>query len=375
MSTERDILEDVQAVCNEAIGGINIEEMLRLAVDRGASDLHITVPYPPSVRINGVIVPVEDIPPVTPEDATRVFEVITTEAQRRAFAEQLELDFMCYLPGLARFRVNACLQQGSLSISFRIIPLQVPTIDELDLPKVCKTLAMKHHGLVLVTGPTGVGKTTTMAAMIRHVNECSARKVITIEDPIEYVHGRGSAMIVQRDLGSDTKSFHGALKHALRQDPDVILVGEMRDLETISAALSAAETGHLVISTLHTIGAADTIERIIDAFPPYQQQQVRLQVSLVIEGVLSQILLPRADGSGRVASFEIMLGTFAVRNLIRESKIHQVNSILEMGSNSKMHTLAQDLKRLVTKGEINIDAGLAQMYGLPEDLINCEDYF
>jgi twitching motility protein PilT len=370
-----DIMADVQAVCNEALGLVNIEDLLRVAVEKRASDLHITVAYPPSLRINGAIVPVEGAPPITPEDSARIFEIITTEAQRRAFYEQLELDFMCYIPELARFRVNACLQQGSLSISFRIIPLKVPTIDELGLPKVCKTLAMKHHGLVLVTGPTGVGKTTTMACMIKHINQYSARKVITIEDPIEYVHDRGSAMIVQRDLGSDTRSFHGALKHALRQDPDVILVGEMRDLETMSAALSAAETGHLVISTLHTIGAGDTIERIIDAFPPYQQQQVRLQLSLVLEGVLSQILLPRADGDGRVAAFEIMLGSFAIRNLIRESKIHQVNSVLEMGANGGMHTLAQDLKRLVKKGSINIDPGLAQMYGLPEELINCENYF
>lgn len=370
-----DILEDVQAVCNEAIGSISIEELLRVAVERGASDLHITVPYPPSIRVNGNIVAIEGAPPVVPEDAAQVFEAITTEAQRRTFSEQLELDFMCHISGLARFRVNTCLQQGSLSISFRIIPLKVPTIDELGLPKVCKTLVMKHHGLVLVTGPTGVGKTTTMACMINHINRYSARKIITIEDPIEYVHGQGSAMIVQRDLGSDTKSFHGALKHALRQDPDVILVGEMRDLETMSAALSAAETGHLVISTLHTVGAAPTIERIIDAFPPYQQQQVRLQLSLVLEGVLSQVLLPRADGSGRIAALEIMLGSFAIRNLIRESKVHQINAVLETGSSGGMHTLGQDLKRLVKKGYINVDPGLAQMYGLPEDVINCENYF
>ncbi len=360
-----DILAAVQAVCST-----NIEDLLRLAVEEGASDLHLTVPYPPSLRVNGVIVPIEGTPPVAPDDVTRIFEAITTEAQRQTFYQKLELDFLYQIPGLARFRVNTCLQQGSLSISLRVIPVEVPTVDQLGLPQVCKRLAMKHHGLVLVTGPTGVGKTTTMASMINHINQHSARKIITIEDPIEYVHARGKSMIVQRDLGNDTKSFHDALKYALRQDPDVILVGEMRDLETMSAAISAAETGHLVISTLHTIGAAATIERIIDAFPPYQQQQMRLQLSLVLEGVLSQILLPRADGAGRVAAFEIMLGTFAIHNLIRESKVHQINTVLEIGSSEGMHTLVQDLRRLQRDGYISIDRDLAQMYGLPDELIS-----
>ncbi len=363
MST--DIFADVKAVCST-----NIEDLLRLAVEKGASDLHLTVPYPPSLRVNGVIVPIEGTPSVAPDDVTRIFEAITTEAQRQTFYQKLELDFLHQIPDLARFRVNTCLQQGSLSISFRVIPVEVPTVDQLGLPQVCKRLAMKHHGLVLVTGPTGVGKTTTMASMINHINQHSARKIITIEDPIEYVHARGKSMIVQRDLGNDTLSFHDALKYALRQDPDVILVGEMRDLETMSAAISAAETGHLVISTLHTIGAAATIERIIDAFPPYQQQQMRLQLSLVLEGVLSQILLPRADGTGRVAAFEIMLGTFAIHNLIRESKVHQINTVLEIGSSEGMHTLVQDLRRLERDGHISIDRDLAQMYGLPDELIS-----
>jgi twitching motility protein PilT len=361
----RDILADVKAVCST-----NIEDLLRLAVEEGASDLHLTVPYPPSLRIHGVIVPIEGAPPLMPDDVKRTFESITTEAQRQTFYQKLELDFMYHMPDVARVRVNACLQQGSLSISFRIIPIQVPTIDELGLPKVCKSLAMKHHGLVLVTGPTGVGKTTTMASMINHINQHCPRKIVTIEDPVEYVHGRGKAMIVQRDLGNDTRSFGDALKHALRQDPDVILVGEMRDLETMSTAISAAETGHLVISTLHTIGAGDTIERIIDAFPPYQQQQVRLQLSFVLEGVISQVLLPRADGNGRMAALEVMLGNFAIRNMIRESKTHQINTILEVGSNGGMHTLTQGIKRLARDGLINIDRGLAQMYGLPDELIN-----
>ncbi len=343
-----DILAEVKAVCST-----DMEDLLQLAVERGASDLHLTVPYPPSLRINGAIVPIEDTPPLTPVDVARIFESITTEAQRETFYQRLELDFMYQIPGLARVRVNTCLQQGSLSISFRIIPLEVPTIDELGLPQVCKTLVMKRHGLVLVTGPTGVGKTTTMASMIDFINRHSARKIVTIEDPIEYVHRRGKAMIVQRDLGNDTRSFGEALKHALRQDPDVILVGEMRDLETMATAISAAETGHLVISTLHTIGAGDTIERIIDAFPPYQQQQIRLQLSFVLEGVLSQILLPRADGTGRMAAFEIMLGTFAIRNLIRGAKTHQINTVLEVGSNGGMRTLAHDLKRLAKEGQIS----------------------
>ena len=359
------IFDDVRAVCST-----NIEDLLSMAVEQGASDLHLTVPYPPSLRINGVIVPIEEAPELTPDDVKRVFEFITTEAQREKFYERLELDFMYHLPDAARFRVNACLQQGSISISFRVIPLYIPTLEELGLPEVCKTLAMKHHGLVLVTGPTGVGKTTTMACMINQMNQSSARKIITIEDPVEYVHGRAKSMIVQRDLGNDTRSFHDALKHALRQDPDVILVGEMRDLETMSTAISAAETGHLVISTLHTIGAGDTIERIIDAFPAHQQQQIRLQLSLVLEGVLSQILLPRADGVGRIAAFEIMLGTFAIRNLIRESKTHQINTVLELGSNGGMHSLGQDIKRLAKEGKITVNEELAQIYGLPEEVIN-----
>ncbi len=357
------VLTDVQNICRTIV-----EDLLKTAAERGASDLHMTVPYPPSLRINGVIVPIENTPPLTPDDVKRIFESITTPAQRETFYEELELDFMHQMPGVARFRVNTCLQQGSLSISFRIIPIAVPTIDELGLPQVCKTLAMKHHGLVLVTGPTGVGKTTTMASMISHINQHCARKIITIEDPVEYLHPQGRGMIVQRDLGNDTRSLSEALKHTLRQDPDVILVGEMRDLETMATALSAAETGHLVISTLHTIGASDTIERIIDAFPSHQQQQIRLQLSLVLEGVLSQILLPRSDGIGRVATFEVMLGTFAIRNLIRESKTHQINTVLELGSSGSMHTLTQDIKRLAKEGMVRINIELTQMYGLPEEL-------
>lgn len=360
------VLADIKAICNT-----DIEALLYLAVERDASDLHLTVPYPPSLRIGGTIIPLDDMPGVTPEEVTRVFECITTEDQRQTFYNKLELDFVCHIPELARFRVNACLQQGSLSISFRVIPLKVPTIDEMDLPQVCKELAMKRNGLVLITGPTGVGKTTTQACMINHINQNAARKIVTVEDPIEYVHSRGKAMIVQRHLGTDTRSFPEALKHALRQDPDVILVGEMRDLETMATAVSAAETGHLVISTLHTVGAAATIERIIDAFPPYQQQQMRLQLSLVLEGVISQILLPRADGTGRVAACEIMLGTFAIRNLIRESKTHQINTVLELGAAEGMRTLAQDMKWLGKQGIINIDRGLAHMYGLPDEAINC----
>jgi len=365
-----DILTDVKDVCLT-----DIEDLLRLAVERGASDLHVTVPYPPSLRLDGIIVPIVGIAEVIPDDVKRIFESITTKDQQQAFYQKLELDFVYQIPGLARFRVNACLQQGSLSISFRIIPLEVPTVDELALPEVCKRLAMKRHGLVLVTGPTGVGKTTTMAAMINFINQNSARKIVTIEDPIEYVHRRSRAIVVQRDLGNDTKSFGDALKHALRQDPDVILVGEMRDLETMATAISAAETGHLVISTLHTIGAAATVERIIDAFPSHQQQQIRLQLSLVLEGVLSQILLPRADGVGRVAAFEIMSGTFAIRNLIRESKTHQINTVLELGSSEGMHTLTQGLKRLERDGLINIDRQLTQMYGLPDELASLETRF
>jgi twitching motility protein PilT len=325
------------------------------AVQKEASDLHLAAGYSPTVRVHGHMMTLDHNAVMTPADILSIFQSITTQEQRVAFQRDYELDFFYEVPGLARMRTNACFQQGSLSLSFRIIPTRIPTMQELGLPEICEKLAMEKSGLVLVTGPTGVGKTTTMAAMINYINQHASRKIVTIEDPIEYVYSRGQSFIIQRNLGNDTKSFAEGVKRALRQDPNVILVGEMRDLETMSAALTAAETGVLVIATLHTLGAAATVERIVDVFPNGQAQQVRLQMALTLKAVLSQILLPRANSKGRVAAFEVMIGTPAIRNLIREGKTYQIDSIVEVGSNHGMHTLAQDVKRLVKTGAIRAD--------------------
>jgi len=270
--------------------------------------------------------------------------------------------------GLARFRINVFVQRGTISLAIRRVPFEVPTIDELGLPAICKSLALKPRGLVLVTGRTGTGKSTTLATMINHLNKNEARNIITIEDPIEYVFLDEKCVIAQRDIGSDSKSFANALRHVLRQDPDVILVGEMRDLETISTALTAAETGHLVMSTLHTPSAAQAIDRIIDVFPPYQQEQVRLQLSLVLEGVLAQVLLRRASGRGRVAAVEIMLGTDAVRNIIREGKIEQMPTYMQTGSQFGMQTMDQALQTLVRSRLVTAEEALP-FCSKPEELL------
>jgi twitching motility protein PilT len=348
---------------------MDIHRLLQMTAERGASDLHLLVPAVPTLRINGVLIPVENEPPVTPQDTKEAFESLTTKTQRERFYSELELDFAYSLPGLARFRVNIALQRGSICLALRCVPVEVPTIEQFELPEVCRMLALKPRGLVLVTGPTGSGKSTTLAAMIHYLNEREKRKVITIEDPIEFLHKNNQCLITQRDLGDDTRAFASALKHGLRQDPDVILVGEMRDLETMSTAITAAETGHLVLSTLHTIGCAATIDRIIDVFPAHQQPQIRSQLALVLEGVLSQILLPRADGKGRVAAFEIMLHTYAIGNLIRESRIYEIPSVLETGSQQGMQTLDQGLKKLVEAGLVTVDEALIRAHK-PDELRN-----
>jgi len=325
---------------------MQLSELLQLTVDKGASDLHLRVPSPPVLRIDGTLLPQENMLSLTPEDTIKVFEEITTEEQRNDFADKLELNFAYSVPNVARFRVNVLKQRGSLSIAFRLVPLKVYSIDELGLPKILKKLVLKPRGLILVTGPTGSGKSTTMAAMINHLNENQRRNVITIEDPIEYLHPNKKCIIAQRDMGDDTRSFSAALINALRHDPDVIVVGEMRDLDTIATAITAAETGHLVLGTLHTTDAAQTIERLVDIFPPAQQQQIRLQLALVLEAVLSQTLVPRI-GEGRVAALEILIATQAVRNLIREGKTFQLNNAMQLGSVDGMQTLEQALTELV----------------------------
>lgn len=340
---------------------IHIDEMLRLMVEKGASDLHLRVPSPPIIRVDGSLMPLDGLTAITPQDVREALENITTETQRETFHEELELDLAYSIHGLARFRVNASLQRGTINLAFRQISVQIPTIDELGLPGVCKTLVLKQKGLVLVTGPTGSGKSTTLAAMIDHLNKNESRNVITIEDPIEYLHSNDKCIIAQRELGDDTKSFASALKHVLRQDPDVVLVGEMRDLESMATAITAAETGHLVLSTLHTPNAPQTIDRIIDVFPPHQQTQIRTQLALALEGVLSQILLPKANGGGRVAVFEVMLATDAIRNLIREGKTEQIPTYIQTSGQNGMNTMDQHLDDLSKSGVITWEEASVRM--------------
>ena len=327
-------------------------------VDKGASDLHLRVPSPPVLRIDGVLTPLEDLPPITDEDVKMVLEHIATPKQMSTFLTEMELDFAYSVPGLARFRGNALRQRGTISLSFRFIPYDVPSIDNLELPKICKNLVLKRKGLILVTGPSGSGKSTTLAAMINHLNENDKRNVITIEDPIEYLHSNKKCLIAQRDLGDDTKSFSTALRHALRHDPDVIVIGEIRDLDTVSTAMTAAETGHLVLGTLHTIDAVQSINRLIDIFPHGHQQQIRLQLSQVMEAILSQTLLRRIGG-GRIATFEIMVGNSAIRNIIREDRLLELPRNMEVSSKEEgMQTMDQALADLVSRNVVTLEEAM-----------------
>jgi twitching motility protein PilT len=346
---------------------MNIDDLLRIVVEREASDLHLKDGSPPVLRINGELFPYGDSLELTSEEIQEAFEHVTTEQQRQDFAEELELDFAYSVPGAARFRVNAALQRGSITLAFRQVYWRTPTVEDLGLPQVCKVLALKPQGLALVTGPTGCGKSTTLAAMIDYLNERERRRVITIEDPIEYLFEDNKCFITQRELGADTKSFATALKHALRQDPDVILVGEMRDLETIATALTAAETGHLMLSTLHTPSASQAIDRIIDVFPPHQQRQIRVQLSTTLEGVLYQALIPRADGNGLIVAVEVMIATPAIRNLIREGKTYQIPNVIQTGTQYGMQSLNQALSDLYFRGVITQEAALARSNN-PEEL-------
>jgi twitching motility protein PilT len=334
---------------------MDIIELLKLMVEKRASDLHVRVPSRPVLRVDGELVPLQSQPQCTMEDIETAFDYITTPEQRNRFHLEKELDFAYSVPGLARFRVSVMRQRGTISLAFRLVPFKVFTIDELALPDICKDLILKPRGLILVTGPTGSGKSTTMAAMLNFLNEHIARNVITIEDPIEYLHPNIKCLIAQRDLGDDTKAFDIALVHALRHDPDVIVVGELRDFETVQTAMRAAETGHLVMGTLHTTDSPQTVDRIIDIFPPNQQPQIRLQFSQVIVAVLSQTLLPRATGRGRIAAFEIMTGNSAVKNLIREGKTYELHSVMQLSSAEGMQTLDQALAELVRKKIVSIE--------------------
>ena len=331
---------------------MDVFHLLRLAKESGASDLHLVASGPPLLRVNGYLESAVDLPPHTPEDMEQAFNQLTSEEQRADFQRRLELDFGCDIPEVGRVRCNAARQRGTVSLVIRLLPTEIPTIENLGLPEICRELVLKRRGLIVISGPTGSGKSTTLAAMINHLNNTESRRVVTIEDPIEYVYSNRKCTVTQRELGSDTLSFAEALKHVLRQDPDVILVGEMRDTETAAAALTVAETGHLVITTGHAPSASQSIERIMDLFPPHERHLAQSQLSSLVIGVLCQTLVPKADGSGRVAAIEIMLANGAVRNLIREGKIYQLPNAMRMHSQAGMQLLDQALVKLYRNGAI-----------------------
>lgn len=338
-------------------------ELLSIVVDRGASDLHITVGVPPIIRVQGSLEPL-DYPKLTPRDTKELIYSILTQEQRERLETNWEYDFSYSVPGKARFRVNAYYQRGSVSGAFRLIPVDIKSLAELNLPASLEELAKRPRGFILVTGPTGCGKTTTLATLMNIINESKRLHIMTIEDPIEFLHFHKKSVVNQREVGSDTKSFARALKYILRQDPDVILIGEMRDVETISAALTAAETGHLVFATLHTQDAPQTIDRVIDVFPPYQQQQIRVQLAGVLQGIVAQQLLPTRDGRARIPAVEILIPTAGVRNMIREMKVHQIYNAVQTGQKHGMQTMDQALADLVKQGKITVDTALSRAVDL-----------
>jgi len=345
----------------------NLHQLLKAMIEKGASDLHITTNSPPQLRIDGELTPLK-LPQMTPQDTKQVCYSILTDAQKHQFEEQNELDLSFGVKGLSRFRANIFMQRGAVAGAFRTIPFKILTFQELGLPPVVAMLAAKPRGLILVTGPTGSGKSTTLATIIDKINTERHEHIVTIEDPIEFLHPHKSCVVNQREVHADTKSFKTALKYILRQDPDVVLIGEMRDLETIEAALVVSETGHLAFGTLHTNSCAQTINRVLDVFPPYQQPQIRAQLSFVMEGVLSQALLPKASGTGRVMALEIMVPNPAIRNLIREDKIHQIYSQMQVGQQKfGMQTLNQALFNLMSKRLISMDEGFSRSSD-PEEL-------
>ena len=326
---------------------VHIDELLQIASAMAVSDLHITVGLPPMVRRDGTLIALENYERITVPQAAQLLEQLLNDHQLEEYKKNGAIDFSRSLPGQGRFRVNAYRQRGTVAIAIRLIPMGIPKISDLGLPPVVAELARRNSGLILVTGPTGSGKSTTQAAMIRQINEEESLHILTLEDPIEFLHRHGTCMINQREIGPDVPSFAAGLRSALREDPDVILVGEMRDFDTTQIAISAAETGHLVMATLHTPSAAQPIDRIIDIFPPYQQSQIRIQLASSIQGVVSQQLLPRATGTGRVLAVEILVATPAVRNLIREGKTHQLQSIMQTNSRVGMVTMETSLKNLL----------------------------
>ncbi len=338
----------------------NMHQLLKAMVEKGASDLHITTGTPPQLRIDGKLHPLR-MPPFTSPETKQLCYSVLTDSQKHRFESTNELDLSFSVQQLSRFRGNIYIQRGNVAGAFRAIPFKIKSFEELALPKIVEDLTKKPRGLVLVTGPTGSGKSTTLASMIDRINDERNEHIVTVEDPIEYLHKHKGCVVNQREVGADTESFKNALKYILRQDPDIVLIGEMRDLETIEAALSVAETGHLCFATLHTNSAAQTINRIVDVFPPYQQAQIRVQLSFVIEGVLCQSLLPRANGSGRAMAMEIMIPNAAIRNLIREDKVHQIYSAMQVGHERfGMQTMNQSLADLHHKRIVSMEDALGR---------------
>jgi twitching motility protein PilT len=346
---------------------LSLHQLLKTMLDKGASDVHITAATPPVIRVDGGLVPLK-LPPLSPAECKRLCYSILTDSQKARFEQQNELDLSFGVKNLSRFRGNIFMQRGVVSGTFRQIPFKISTLQELGLPPVVTELTDKPRGLILVTGPTGSGKSTTLASMIDRINRETSQHILTIEDPIEFLHPHKNCIINQREVHADTESFANALKYILRQDPDVVMVGELRDLETIEAALTIAETGHLCFATLHTNSAVQSINRLIDVFPPHQQPQIRAQLSFVLEGVVSQMLLPKASGAGRVMACEVLIPTPAVRNLIREEKIHQIYSQMQMGQGKHgMVTLNQSLASLYGKRLITLDDAISASSD-PEEL-------
>src|SRR5438132_7660762 len=350
----------------------NLPDLLKTLVERNGSDLHITTQSPPQIRVHGHLERLP-LPDLTPSETKQLVYSVLTDSQKKRFEESNELDFSFGLKGLARFRCNVFNQRGSVGAVYRLIPEKIKTFGELGLPPVLATLAERPRGLVLVTGPTGSGKSTTLAAMIDKINSERHDHILTIEDPIEFIHPHKNCLVNQREVHSDTASFSNALRAALREDPDIVLIGEMRDLETVEAALKIAETGHLTFATLHTNSAAQTINRIIDIFPADQQAQIRTQLSLVLEGIVCQALLPKADGKGRVCSLEIMVPTPAIRNLIRDDKVHQIYGAMQTGQEKLgMQTANQSLASLYQKRLVTLDTAMGASSNKDElqDMIN-----
>jgi twitching motility protein PilT len=346
---------------------IDFAAVLTRMVELNASDVHLSPGFAPAVRVRGAITALDDYPELTPQDTREIVYSLLNDARRKRFENEQQLDFAYSIPGVARFRVNCFFQRGAISAAFRLVPAKIQSLDELGLPSVMAEFTRKPRGFVLVTGPTGSGKSTSLASMIDMINADRSEHILTIEDPIEFLHRHKKCIVNQREIGADAIDFAGALKSALREDPDVILVGEMRDLETISTALTAAETGHLVFATLHTQSTAQTVDRIIDVFPSEQQHQVRMQLSIALQGIVTQQLVPTADGSARIAACEVLVPTPAIRNLIREGKTHQIYSAIQTSGSTGMQTMDAHLAQLVRMGKITRSLA-EQRASVPEEL-------